>query len=95
MYEWFMSTLNRYIHNRAYPEGSMIEAYITEEVVNCCTRYVQDGNAIGLPVNQHEGRTMGMGCMGRKVRTDIEYEIMQEAHHGALNQLLSMDKWVE
>jgi hypothetical protein len=94
-YERFMSTLNRYVHNCAYPEGSMIEAYTTEEVVNCCTRYVRDGNAIGLPVHQHEGRTMGMGCTGRKVRTDIENEIMQDAHHGALNQIVSMEKWVE
>jgi hypothetical protein len=73
----------------------MIEAYTIEEAVNYCMRYVQDGNAIGLPVHQHEDRTMGMGCMGRKVRTDIEYEIMQEVHHDALNQLVSMEKWVE
>jgi hypothetical protein len=73
----------------------MIEAYTTEEDVNCCTRYVRDGNAIGLPVHLHEGRTMGMGCTGRRVRTDIEYEIMQEAHHAVLNQLVSMEKWVE
>jgi hypothetical protein len=61
-YERFMSTLNRYIHNRAYPEGSMIEAYTTEEAINCCTRYVWDGNAIGLPIHQHEGKTMGWGA---------------------------------
>ena len=29
-YERFMSTLNRYVLNRAYPKGSMIEAYTTE-----------------------------------------------------------------
>jgi len=29
-YERFMSTLNRYVLNRAYPERSMIEAYCTE-----------------------------------------------------------------
>jgi hypothetical protein len=34
-YERFMSTLNKYIHNRAYSEGSMIDAYTTEEVINC------------------------------------------------------------
>jgi hypothetical protein len=39
-YERFMSTLNRYVHNRAYPEGSMIEAYTTEEAINCCTTYI-------------------------------------------------------
>ena len=56
-YERFMSTLNRYILNCAYLEGSMIEAYTTEEVVNCCTRYIQDGRVIGLPNPQHEGKT--------------------------------------
>ena len=49
-YEWFMLTLNRYVLNRAYPEGSMIKAYTTEEAINCCTMYIQDGRAIGLPV---------------------------------------------
>ena len=44
-YEWFMSTLNRYVLNRAYTESSMIEAYTTEETVNCCTRYIRDGRA--------------------------------------------------
>jgi hypothetical protein len=45
-----MSTLNRYVLNRAYPEGSMIEAYTIEETFNYCTRYIQDGRTIGLPV---------------------------------------------
>ena len=94
-YESFMSTLNRYVHNRAYPKGSRIEAYTTEEAINCCTKYIQDGNAIGLPVHPHEGRTLGMGCTGRKNCIDVEEEMVQEAHHNALNQLVVMDKWVE
>jgi hypothetical protein len=94
-YERFMSTLNRYVHNRAYPEGSMIEAYTTEEAINCCMKYIRDGNAIGLPVPVHEGRTMGMGCTGRKVRTDVQEEQLQEAHHSTLNQLVVIDTWVE
>jgi len=52
-YERFMPTLNRYVHNRAYPEGSMIEAYTTEEAVNWCMRYIRDGRMIGLPVHHH------------------------------------------
>ena len=39
-YERFMSTLNRYVLNRAYPEGSLVEAYTTEEAVNYCTKYI-------------------------------------------------------
>ena len=33
--------------------------------------------------------------MGRKVRTDVQDEIVQEAHHNALNQLVVMEQWVE
>ena len=94
-YERFMSTLNRHVHNRAYPKGSMIEAYATEEVIACCIKYIRDGNAIGLPVPVHEGRTMGMGCTGREVRTDVQEEQLQEAHHNTLNQLVVMDTWVK
>jgi hypothetical protein len=70
-YERFMLTLNRYVLNHAHLEGSMIEAYTTKEVVNCCTRYIKDGREIGLPVHLHEGRTSRMGCTGQKVHTDI------------------------
>jgi hypothetical protein len=94
-YERFMLTLNRYILNHAYQEGSMIEAYTTEEFVNYCIRYIRDGRAIGLPIPQHEGRTLGRGCTGRKVRTNILNETMQEARHSVLNQLVLMEPYVE
>jgi hypothetical protein len=94
-YERFMLTLNRYVLNRAHPEGSMIEAYTTEEAVNYCTRYIWDGRAIGMPVPQHEGRTSRMGCTGMKVRTDVQYETVQEAHHSVFNQLVVMEPYVE
>ena len=58
-------------------------------------KYIRDGNAIGLPVPVHEGRTMGMGCMGRKVRMDVQEEQLQEARHSTLIQLVVMDTWVE
>jgi hypothetical protein len=95
MYERFLLTLNRYVLNRAYPKGSMIEAYATEEAINYCTKYIRGENAIGLPVPLHEGRTSGMGCMRSKVCTNVGDEMVQEAHHNALNQLVIMDKWVE
>jgi hypothetical protein len=89
-YERFMSTLNRYVLNRAHPEGSMIE-----EAVNCCTRYIRDGRAIGLPIHHHKGRTSGMGCMGRKVCTDVPNEIIQQVHHNILHQLVVMESYVD
>nr|ABG22598.1 transposon protein, putative, CACTA, En/Spm sub-class [Oryza sativa Japonica Group] len=48
-FERYMSILKDYVRNRAHPEGSMIEGYTTEEVVECCIDYLKDGKAIGLP----------------------------------------------
>ena len=36
-----------------------------------------------------------MGCTGRKVRTDVQYEMVQEAHHSVLNQLVVMEPYVD
>ena len=38
-YERFKSVLSQYMHNRAYLEGSMIEGYSIEEVVECYQEY--------------------------------------------------------
>ena len=48
-YERFMSILNRYVLNRAHPEGSMIERYNTEEVIESCIGYLQNNVSHGLP----------------------------------------------
>jgi hypothetical protein len=94
-YERFMSILNRYVLNRAHSKGSMIEAYTIEEAVNCCTRYIKDGRAIGLPVHLHEGKTSGIGCIGRKVRSDIPNTMIQEAHYNICHHLVVMETYIE
>ena len=73
----------------------MIEAYTTEEAMNWCMRYIRDGRVIGLPVHHHEGKTLGMGCTGQKVRTDVANRTVQEAHYSILHQLVSMEKYIE
>jgi hypothetical protein len=73
----------------------MIEAYTSEEAVNWCMTYIKDARAIGLPVHQHEGRTSGMGCQGRKVRTDVKWETVEQAHCSILQQLVTMEKYVD
>ena len=65
-YEWFMSTLNRYMRNNTFPEGSMMESYHTEESIDCCIDYIKDRRAVGLPVSRHEGRLSGRGTIGKK-----------------------------
>jgi len=63
-----MSILNRYVHNCAHPEGSMIDRYCAEEVIEACQDYLreEDRRALGLPVTRHKGRLAGKGSKGRK-----------------------------
>jgi hypothetical protein len=42
-YEWFLAVLKAYVQNHAHPEGSIMQGYTTEEVVECCMDYVKDG----------------------------------------------------
>jgi hypothetical protein len=37
-------------------EGSIMEGYTTEEVLECYNDYMKDGKPIGVPVSQYEGR---------------------------------------
>ena len=79
-----MSVLSRYVHNRAYPEGSMIEGYSTEEVVECCQGYLKVQKGIGKPNSRHKGRLAGKGTGGRKVFIDHDYKEVSQTHYSVL-----------
>ena len=83
-YERFMSVLSRYVHNRAYPEGSMIEGYSTKEVIECCQEYLKVQKGIGKPDSRHKGRLAGKGTSGRKVFIDHDYKEVSRAHYSVL-----------
>ena len=78
-YEHFMSI--RYVLNRAYPEGSMIEGYNIEEVIECCLGYLNDKVSIGLPVPCFFGRLEGVGTVGKKTFIDKDFKGVQQAHY--------------
>ena len=75
-YEQYMSTLKGLARNKAHPEGSMVEGYNTEEVVECYVDYLKDVDAIGLPVLWHEGRLSGKGVRGKKRFMDARYQMV-------------------
>jgi hypothetical protein len=64
LYERFLAVLKAYVQNCAHPEGSIMEGYTTEEVVECCADYVKDEKQTGLPIPLHEGRLRGRERMG-------------------------------
>jgi hypothetical protein len=40
LYEHYMIVMKGYVCNRGHPEGSMIEGYTTEEIIECYTYYI-------------------------------------------------------
>jgi hypothetical protein len=46
-----MVVMKGYVHNRVHLEGSMIEGYAVEEVIECCIDYMEDENPIGVLVS--------------------------------------------
>jgi hypothetical protein len=62
-YERFLSVLKAYMRNHAHSEGSIMEGYTTEEVVECCADYIKDGKWTGLPIPLHKGGLRGGGRM--------------------------------
>jgi hypothetical protein len=96
-YERYLAVLKSYVQNRAHPEGSIMEGYTTEEVVECCANYVKDGKMIGLLIPLHEGRLRGRGRgrIGQKSFDDRDYNSVSEAHFSVLQQLEIVAPYIE
>jgi hypothetical protein len=94
-YECHMVVMKGYVFNHVHPEGSMIEGYTTEEVIECCIDYMKDGNPIGLAVSQHHGQLSGKGTKGHKSFIDVTYQRVHEAHFSIMQQLAVMRPYIE
>jgi hypothetical protein len=68
-YERFNGILKSFIRNQAYPEGSMVQGYCIEEVMEWALNYVDPSNLIGVPMSHHEGRLIGQGTIGKEAIT--------------------------
>jgi hypothetical protein len=94
-YEHHMVVMKGYVCNRAHPEGSMIEGYTTEEVIECYIDYIKDGKPIGVPVSRHHGRLSRKGTKGVKLIIDATYERVREAYFSVMHQLAGMRPYAE
>jgi hypothetical protein len=83
-YERHMVVMNGYVRNHAHPEGSMIEGYTTEEVVECYVHCIKGGKLIGVLVSRHHGRLPGKGTKGAKSIIDATYERVREAYFSVM-----------
>jgi hypothetical protein len=60
-FERMNGVIKRYVHNRACPDGSIVQGFLTKECISFCTNYLDVQNPVGLPGNKHLGRLDGVG----------------------------------
>jgi hypothetical protein len=65
-YEWFYGFLKSLVHNRLFPEGTIVRGYETIDVVEWAMGYMDPQNPIGVPRSRHEGGLLGVGTMGKR-----------------------------
>jgi Domain of unknown function (DUF4216)/Domain of unknown function (DUF4218) len=88
-----MGQLKGLVRSRSRPEGSIVEGYIAEEVIEFYTSYLEGVEPIGLPKSRHEGRLQGVGTIGYKLVT-VGLELRQKAYLKVLQQLAVVAPYV-
>jgi hypothetical protein len=93
-YERFNSILKSFIRNRAYPEGSMVQGYYTEEAIEWALNYADLSNPIGVLKSHHEGRLTDKGTIGKKVIT-LDPNLFCRSHFHVLQQIPIMSEYLD
>jgi hypothetical protein len=93
-YERFNGILKSFIRNRAYPEGSMVQGYCTEEVIEWAVNYNDPSNPIVVPKSHHEVRLTGKGTIGKKAIT-LDLNLFRCAHFHVLQQMSIISEYLD
>ena len=92
-FERYMGILKGYVRNRHRPEGSIIEGYATEEVIDFCTDYMTGVSSIGIPKSRHEGRLQGVGTIGLKAMV-ADINDIEKAHFLVLQHMKDVAPYI-
>ncbi|XP_071700146.1 uncharacterized protein [Rutidosis leptorrhynchoides] len=93
-FERYMGFLKGYVRNKRRPKGSIVEGYVSEEVIDFCNDYLEGVKNIGLPQPRHQGRLQGVGTIGMKVVVGGINDIRQ-AHFTVLQHMVSIAPYVQ
>ncbi|XP_078165505.1 uncharacterized protein LOC144560201 [Carex rostrata] len=93
-FERFMGILKSYVRNRHRPEGSIVEGYSTEEVIEFCTNYMTGVGPIGVPKSRYEGRLQGVGTIGLKAILADRDELLK-AHFIVLQHMADVTPYID
>jgi len=93
-FEREMKVMKGYVRNRYRPEASIVESYITEEVLEFVTDYLASVKPIGVPENRHAYSADGRGIRGMNI-VRVEYAEILHAHLYILNNNDEVEPSVE
>jgi hypothetical protein len=93
-YERFNGILKSFIKNRAYPKGSMVQGYCTEEAIEWALNYDDLTNMIGVPISHHEGRLTGKRTTGKKaIAPDLD--LFHHSHFHVLQHMSIVSEYLD
>ncbi|KAK1660710.1 hypothetical protein QYE76_048869 [Lolium multiflorum] len=90
-----------YVRNRAHPDGSIVQGFLTEECISFCKNYLNedDPRPVGLPANKHLGRFEGVGHNAGRRELDVDQDDRRtdfnRAHLVALQHMNEVEPWVD
>ncbi|XP_031106689.1 uncharacterized protein LOC116011274 [Ipomoea triloba] len=93
-FERYMGILKGYVRNRYRPEGSIIEGYSSEEIIEFCSDYLAGVESIGVPKPRHEGRLIGKGTIGLNYVLP-PLHLRDKAHHLVLEHLSEVHPYLD
>ncbi|XP_078161083.1 uncharacterized protein LOC144556569 [Carex rostrata] len=93
-FERFMGILKSYVRSRHRPEGSIVEGYSTEEVIEFCTNYMTGVGPIGVPKSRYEGRLQGVGTIGLKAIV-ADRDKLLKAHFIVLQHMADVTPYID
>jgi Domain of unknown function (DUF4218) len=92
-FERAMGQLEGLVRSRSRPERSTVEGYITEDVIDFYTSYLERVEPIGLPKSRHDGRLQCVGIIKYKLVT-VGLELRQKTYLKVLQHLAVVAPYV-
>ncbi|KAL3653958.1 hypothetical protein CASFOL_003639 [Castilleja foliolosa] len=89
-----MKILKGYVKNPYRPEASIVERYVAEEAIEFCSQYLSETKSVGHPTSRHEGRGLGKGTIGGKVKNADREEVLK-AHLYILNNTPEVQPYLD
>lgn len=94
--ERYLLTLKLHVCNRTYPEASIANAYILEECMTFCSRYLEDAETkLNRPGRNDDGDNTIGRCMGKETYFTLDYVTRMQAHRYVLFNREAIESYLE